>query len=338
MRSQLFKLSKSRVFGLLMAASAVCLLLPNRYTRPVRGAVQFFVPFQDAAYRFTQTLVDHVDALAGPEPTRRQHRQLLEQAHAMQNRLVAVETECQQLRRENEFLVGFRRDAALAGAKLVPARIFARGAAGFSDALALGRGRQTGVSDGDYVASRLLIAHGRDAPLRTAMAVAGSEYLIGRIDHADSFTARVVLFDDPRSPAQQVCVGRLSSEGLKVFSRPDSATGRQREQRFLLTGKGAGRMLIEQVPAEYIEAERPAGEGPPEGAIRLGDLVVTVATDPSLPTRMVIGQIVQTSQDPKNPLIYDLAVRCPIDPTRLQWVYVIDMSPPVVPAGGLHDD
>ena len=168
MRSQLFKLSKSRVFGLLMAASAVCLLLPNRYTRPVRSAVQFFVPFQDAAYRFTQTLADHIDALAGPEPTRRQHRQLLEQAHAMQNRLVAVETECQQLRRENEFLVGFRRDAALAGAKLVPARIFARGAAGFSDALAVGRGRQTGVSDRRVDDAGIAAAGFRDASLRRA--------------------------------------------------------------------------------------------------------------------------------------------------------------------------
>jgi len=311
-----------------MAASAVCLLLPNRYSRPLRGAVQFFVPFQDATYRFTQTLTDHVDELAATEPTRQQHRQLLEQAHAMQNRLVAIETECQQLRRENEFLIGFRRDAALAGAQLVPARVFARDAAGFSDMLAIGRGLQAGVTDGDYVTSQLLIAHGRDTPLRTVMAVVGSEYLIGRIDHADSFTARVVLFDDPLSPAQQVCIGRLSDQGLTVFSRTDPGTGRQREQRFLLTGKGGGRLLIQQVPTEYIEAQRSAAEAPPEDAIRLGDLVVTMATEPSLPTRMVIGQIVQTRQDPKNPLIHDLEVRCPIDPTRLQWVYVIDMSPP----------
>jgi len=327
-RSHLFNLSKPRVFGLLMVVSAICLLLPDRYTRPVRGAVQFFVPFQDAAYRFTQMLADHVDDLAAPEPTRRQHRELLKQAHAMQNRLVAIETECQQLRRENEFLVGFRRDAALAGARLVPARVFARNAAGFTEAMAIGRGRQTGVTDDDYVASRLLIAHGRDTPLRTAMAVTGSEYLIGRIDHADSFTARVVLFDDPRRPAQQICIGRLSNEGLTVFSRTDSATGRQREQRFLLTGKGDGRMLIEQVPAEYVEDERSDTGAEAGSTIRVGDLAVTVATDPSLPTRMVIGQIVQSSQDPTNPLLCDLEVRCPIDPTRLQWVYAIDMSPP----------
>ena len=65
MRSHLFHLSKSKVFGLLMAVSAVCLLLPNRYTQPVRGPVQFLVPFQDAAYRFTRMLADHVD---GPTP------------------------------------------------------------------------------------------------------------------------------------------------------------------------------------------------------------------------------------------------------------------------------
>jgi len=327
-RNQLFNLSKTKVFGLLMAVSVIGLLLPNRYTRPVRGAVQFFVPFQDAAYRFTQMLADHVDDLAAPEPTRRQHRELLEQAHAMQNRLVAIETECQQLRRENEFLVGFRRDAALSGAKLVPARVFARSAAGFSETLAIGRGRQTGVTDHDYVASRLLIAHGRDTPLRTAMAVAGSEYLIGLVDRADSFTARVVLFNDPNCPPQQICIGRLSNEGLTVFSRTDPATGRQREQRFLLTGKGDGRMLVEQVPAEYVEDERSDAGAEAGSTIRVGDLAVTVATDPSLPTRMVIGQVVQSSRDPINPLICDLDVRCPIDPTRLQWVYVIDMSPP----------
>ena len=311
-----------------MAVSAICLLLPNRYTQPVRGPVQFFVPFQDAAYRFTRMLADHVEDLASPEPTRRQHDELLKQAHAMQNRLVAIEAECRQLRRENEFLVGFRRDAALAGAKLVPARVFGRSAAGFTDALAIGRGRQAGVTDHDYVASRLLIAHGRDTPLRTAMAVAGSEYLIGLVDHADSFTARVVLFDDPRCPAQQVCIGRLSDEGLTVFSRPDSATGRRREQRFLLTGKGGGRMLVEQVPTEYVEDEQPDAGAEAASTIRVGDLAITVATDPALPTRMVIGQIVQSSRDPTNPLICDLEVRCPIDPARLQWVYVIDMSPP----------
>ncbi len=311
-----------------MAVSVICLLLPTRYTQPLRGPVQFLVPFQDAAYRFTRMLADHVDELASPEPTRRQHQELLKQAHAMQNRLVAIETECQQLRRENEFLVGFRRDAALAGAKLVPARVFARSAAGFTDTLAIGRGRQTGVSDHDYVASRMLIAHGRDTPLRTAMAVVGSEYLIGLVDRADSFTARVVLLDDPNCPAQQVCIGRLSDEGLTVFSRTDSATGRQREQRFLLTGMGGGRMLIEQVPAEYLADERSDTGEEAASTIRVGDLVVTVATDPSLPTRMVIGQIVQSTRDPTNPLICDLEVRCPIDPARLQWVYVIDMSPP----------
>jgi cell shape-determining protein MreC len=310
-----------------MAVSAICLLLPNRYTQPVRGAVQFLVPFQDAAYRFTRMLAEHVDDLASPEPTRRQHNELLKQAHAMQNRLVAIETECRQLRRENEFLVGFRREAALSGAKLVPARVFARSAAGFTEVLAIGRGRQTGVTDHDYVAS-LLIAHGRDTPLRTAMAVVGSEYLIGLVARADSFTARVILFDDPNCPPQQICIGRLSDEGLTVFSRTDPATGQQREQRFLLTGKGGGRMLVEQVPVEYLENERSDAGAEAASTIRVGDLAVTVATDPSLPTRMVIGQIVQSTRDPTNPLICDLEVRCPIDPTRLQWVYVVDMSPP----------
>jgi hypothetical protein len=43
---------------------------------------------------------------------------------------------------------------------------------------------------------------------------------------------------------------------------------------------------------------------------------------------MVIGQVLNLRKDPRNPLIYNLEVRCPVDPTRLQWVYIIDMSVP----------
>ena len=52
---------------------------------------------------------------------------------------------------------------------------------------------------------------------------------------------------------------------------------------------------------EYLEDERPDADAEAASSIRVGDLAITVATDPSLPTRMVIGQIVRSSRPRRRP-------------------------------------
>jgi cell shape-determining protein MreC len=311
-----------------MGLAALCLFLPPAYTRPVKNLAQFFVPIQDLGTRVAGHLAGHAERLAAPEITGDDYRQLAERARALENRLVATESELRLLQQENRQLALLKREPALAGATLIPARIVAQDPVGFREPLLVSRGRANRVREGDYVASRMLVVHGRQTEPNTGAAVIGSEYLVGRISQTGSLTARVLLFSDVASPPQPVRIGRLEAQRFLAVSRPDPTTGRQQECDFVLTGRGDGSMVIEQVPADYIEAEPSSHRAGIANPIRAADLVVTAPTDPALPSRMVIGRVVNLHKDPRNPLIYNLEVRCPIDPARLQWVYIIDMSSP----------
>lgn len=311
-----------------MVCSGFCALLPARYTDPVKNVVQFLVPFQDVSYRFTQRLADHAEQLADPEVTGAGYRRLVEQVRAMENRLVAADAELQDLRQENEWLTKLSREPALARARLIPARVVAQDPSGLREALAINEGRSGGVRRGDYVASRMLVVHGQQVAPRVGMGVVGAEYLIGRVHRVRSFAAGVMLFSDRGSAAERVRIGRLADGRFAAVSKADERSAARRECDFVLIGRGDGLMLIEQVLAEYIESDPASGRSYVGNPIRVGDLVVSFSADSSLPCRMVVGEVIGIAKDSKNPLLYNLEVRCPVDPTRLSWVYVIDMLGP----------
>ncbi|MFQ6049281.1 MAG: rod shape-determining protein MreC, partial [Phycisphaerae bacterium] len=177
------------------------------------------------------------------------------------------------------------------------------------------------------VASRLLSIHSQHR-LANELAVIAGEYLIGRIQQLGPFTARLLLFSDPQSPPHPVRIGRLADGRFSPLSKQDPRTGRWQPCTFLLRGLGDGVMAIEQVLADYI-ADRPGSQtAAVRNPIRLGDLVVSLPDEPRLPCTMVIAELTGLQPDPRNPLIYNLEARCPVDPTRLRWVYVVDMSAP----------
>jgi cell shape-determining protein MreC len=243
-----------------------------------------------------------------------------------ENRVVALEHALNQLRQQNELLTKLASHPALSSEGLIPARVVARDPVGFHDPLLVNRGRSRGVVKGDYVASGMLVVHGQEAVPDIGMAVIGSEDLIGRVSQSYSLTARVRLFSDSGNGPQRVRIGRIMEEGHFVALEKtggDPAEGRECD--FLLYGKGDGLMVIEQVRAEYVEEDPASGRSCVNNPIRQGDLVVSLADSTGLPCRMVIGQVVEVERDVRNPLLYTLEVRCPVDATRLRWVYVVDM-------------
>jgi len=317
--------SRNGVFAILMVCSLVVMWLPTRWTSGLKCAGQALVPFQSGIYAVT------TPASSGADDSSRvsaeEYQQLAGELEAKRNEVVSLRLLIREMEAERPTVAMILRKLADRTAtregSLLPARVIAYNPTAWRDTALLGSGRRRGISEDMWVASRRLLDAGGKDGVRGGMVVLAREYLIGRIDEVTPYRSRLVLLSDLESKAE-VWIGRISGDRFKVLPSPDALRAGQRwaesgqEARFFLVGRGKGEMIIGDVHEDYVK----------QGVLAPGDLVVSAGTSAKLPVAMIFGRIEDIEDDPGQRQLRQLVVRCPIDTSKLRWVYVVD-APPV---------
>jgi cell shape-determining protein MreC len=318
--------SGNGIFAILMIGAAILMLLPSRWTAPLRTVRQVLVPFQDGLYSLTSGS-PRPPGSRNDRPTvpAEQYEKVVRELEAMRNEAVSLQLMLHEIEAEQGtvemYLKKFFDRSAVRQGKLVPARVIACDPLSWRDAALLGTGRRSGVQMQAWVASRSFLDTGSKDGVEEGMVVMAREYLIGQIKEVTPFSSAVVLLSDVESRAE-AWIGRIEGTTFRVVAVPEQLRGGARwaepghEKIFFLHGRGRGEMVVRGVIEDYIKLQ----------AIAVGDLVVSPGSGHSLPVAMVIGRIEAIEDDPSQRQLRQLVVRCPIDTSALRWVYVLDVS------------
>lgn len=313
---------RNNLFAIMMGCSILLMLLPVRWTGWLKSVRQVLVPFQHG-----------MSALAGGSSTGgtasvpgEEHRRVVGELESTRNELIALHALIREMEAERPTVAMIlqkllTRTASREG-RLVPARIIAHDPAAWRDAPLLSRGRRSGIRNGAWVTSCRDLDAGEEDGMRQGMLVMAREFLIGRIAEVTPYTSRLILLSDIETRTQ-VWIGRIEGKRFGVLPSPDALRdGKHQadpgaEASFLLAGRGNGEMVVEQVHEDYVK----------NNVIAVDDLVVSAGTTAELPVVMVIGRVTKIEDDPAQRQLRQLQVRCPVDPSRLRWVYAVDAPP-----------
>jgi len=302
--------SRPTVFAILMAASAVVVLLPSDLLRPARDMTQLMAPLQLATRQAVQGAAGPIRRLATHPVPAEQHDDLLRQKRALENTNVSLRQRLIQLEAALHELTGIRQRGLPDTIGLIPARVCGLDAAPGRDSLLLGKGHLQKVAPGNWVASRLFVDAGANDGVRDQAVVLARECLIGWVEQTAPFTSRLVMLSD-----------RVQTRPMSVLITPRDVgdrlpAGGDRPLCFALAGAGRRRMRVPDVPASLVAT----------GQIRVGDLVTSDPSDPRLPVTMVIGRITELKGHVQEPVHYDAMVEYLYDPRSLSRVFIVDLS------------
>lgn len=294
----------------LMLLSGVALLLPPRWTNPLKHVAQLLVPPQDFFFSTGHRLSRSMSNEEGARPA---------SADSASDGLgtAALAAELRQLQDENARLRALRDGGLSPEVPLLPARIVAWDVAAGRDSLLVARGSTRGVTSHDWAASRLLIDQGLASGLAAGQVALGPQSLIGRVELVSPYMARIQLFCDVDAPRLEVRIGSLVGGRLEFVDYPCS-----------LRGAGNGAMLIEGVEYRYVEGAVPAEGG--RRRIRVGDLVFSAPGQLGLRAPVLVGRVTSTSENPRKRLVYDVHVEPIARLDELREVYIIPLVP-VIP-------
>jgi cell shape-determining protein MreC len=307
-----YRLSPGAIFILLLLASVVSLLLPPRWTDSLKSAAQLLVPPQDLFYSATAKAVKRVSDV---DRTRDSNAALIEQ---LQAELGAERAATNQLRGENDRLRKLRAAHELPNLPLLPAKIVALDVVEWRDSALVARGSTRGVRYRDWVSSRFFVDQGRASEIEEGQAVLTRECLLGRVEQVSPYMARVQLLSDVDSPRVEVRIATTNGKAVRLLDLPCS-----------LRGMGKGRMAIENVGYQYVQASQEDAAGAPQ-RIRVGDLVFSAPGQFGLPVPIVIGKIVEIKENPQKRLVLTLTVEPMMSVDVLREVFIIPLVP-VVP-------
>lgn len=308
-----YRLSRRSVFGILMSASALALLLPPRWTDGLKHVVQLLVFSQDAVHRTTRAALAPLAGIVEGDEAREADRERT----ALRNALGAMQGEIDQLRRQNRELAGLRDNYIPRPLPLLRANVVARDIAAWRDVVLVSRGSSRGVAKADWVASRFYVDHGTLSGLDPGQAVLARETLIGRVEFVSPYMSRVQLLTDIDARPIEVRIGApdKTGPGAPRFVTVDYVCS--------LRGRGAGEMVISNVPNKYVDSDGEEGNAAGKRRIRIGDQVVTAPGQFGIPTPMAVGEVVRFEEDPEERLVWDVVVRPLVTPEQLAEVYVI---------------
>lgn len=309
------RISPRAVFLLLLILSAAALWMPRQWSDQLKHAVQVIVPGDDLVYRASSTAARATSKLDDKDRASRMEREAL--LHELGSQIAVAA----QLRQENDRLRDLRQRSILPSTPILPARVVAWDIVAWRDSLLVERGSSRGVSWRDWVATRLFVAEGGESGVAEGQAVLARECLIGRVEQVSPYMSRVQLLSDVDSPRIQVQIGGLAGGKMEFVDYPCS-----------LRGLGRGRMVIEDVPYQYVQAEaeeQPSANG--KRRIRIDDLAYSAAGQLGLPMPLVIGKVSGIEKNPKKRLVYSVTVAPAVEIPEVREVFIV----PVIPTSGL---
>jgi len=310
--------SRRMIFAMLMVGSAVAVLAPRDLLRSGRHMTELIALPQWAAHQVTRSAVEPVRALAREGMTAAEARRLAEEKTLLENENAALRDRIAALDQTVRELALLRRSGAAEGGALIPAPVVAADAAPGRETLLVGRGRLRGVQREDWVASRMLVRAGEPEGVENGAAVLGRQCLLGWVEETGPFTSRVVLLSDPYAQrVLRVHIAHSLRNGPDAQSRElRFVTMGGRVAEFVLRGVGGGRMIVNDIPHDFVDA----------GLITPGDLVLSDSRDPKLGQALVVGEITEVRHNKSKPLLYDTYVQPRFDPKSLSQVLIVDRS------------
>jgi cell shape-determining protein MreC len=281
-----------------MILAAVLSLLPASWTRWKRGIVQALGLPQWALSTAARDVRRGDDGGAGISA--HEARRLQGENEELQRLVAGQQAWLDGLEQRYEEVTGLRKQLSDSRTGILIAPVLSYDASPRRDTLLIGRGAADEVREGLWVAAGVPAAQrntgetGRQLLLR--------QWLVGRVTEVWPRESRVVLASDPKfgqpQAGEAVCLARLLPDGRWQPTAP----------KFILSGRGRERMVINQADADY----------PSQGYD-----VVLVPPSTVLPVMLSIGKIVSSTQSRESALHYDLEVRPLADPYALRHVYVI---------------
>ena len=204
--------------------------------------------------------------------------------------------------------------------ELMPARVVAMDSLPYRQGRVVNVGTSGGVVRGAPAVSRLLMTdRSKEMPPRLAVLTASA--LVGRLESAGPFTARLQLVTD-------------SNFAVRARVRRQIDPDHPRQVRVLLRGAAGIETLTERnnLPvgvlacgdgARGLTADAPAHEN-----VLPGDWLVTADDDPYLRTEIRIGVVTEVNARPDDPGSVTLRVRPFEDLASLRHVYILYWKPP----------
>lgn len=306
-----YRLTPRGFFILLLTASAVGLWLPGEWGDALKHPVQVLVPGDDLVYGLSHRAARSTATLDDKDRAARMERE------AMLHELASQVAVAEELREEVRRLQGIRASQVPLGVPLLSAKVVAWDIVAWRDSMLVERGSYRGVSWQDWVASRLFVTEGGESGVTEGQAVLARECLLGRVEQVSPYMSRVRLLSDVDSPRIQVQIGSRGDKGVELVDYPCS-----------LRGLGRGRMVIEDVPYQYVQVE----DGEERAAdhrrrIQQGDLVLTAGGQLGLPMPLVVGKVAAITQVPKKRLVYTVNVEPVVSLAEIREVFIIPLAP-----------
>lgn len=264
------RISKAMLFVWFMLAGLIFLFSPAKVTNKFQSAFahvfSFPLSISRGFYLSASRSAPYGQQISGDIVSRREYNQL-------QNHLANVIEQRDKAYQKIERLARIRQRAALEGAVIVIADIITSSVAGAANGLVINRGTDDG--------------------LRTGQFVLGYNNIIGRIEYADSRTAKVELLTDSTS---QIAV-KIPPLTIDCIMR----------------GLGDNSAKIGMIKVAH--------------KVQVGDKVFARTYPGLLDTAIIIGNVSICERDQSNPLLWDITVEptCAIE--ELSDVAVIIMNP-----------
>lgn len=305
-----YKPSKRAVFGVLMVLSAVALFLPRHWSDALKNAGQLLVAPMDWLYTLSHGAAA---SLSDIDPARNEDRI---RQQALLHELASQVGVAEQLREENARLRALRDGYIPRDIPLLPAKVVARDIVAWRDSILVERGSSRGVRRKDWVASRFFVNQGLVAGVSKGQVVLAKECLLGCVEQVSPYMARVQLLSDVDSHWIEVRVGAVTDGTFEFVDYPCT-----------LRGLGRGRMTVNDVPHQYVQAVADRASGDERRRIRIGDLVFSTPGQLGLPEPLVVGKVIELREDPKKRLVVSLLVEPAVAIDEIRDVFIIPLTP-----------
>lgn len=294
----------------MVSVSLVLLILPTRWTGGLISAVQLLVPLQDAAHMAAQSAAGVLSSGKPQTVPTEIHDEAQRKLAAREHQSALLTVRVEELERQVRVLTSTRLwDAGGSSigsrGRLIPARVVTSDLLPWHSSRSIAAGSLQGVPrEAAVVSNRFTIEQGESAGLREGLAILLGETLVGFVEQVGTHTSRVRLLSDP-GVQMKVRIGRFEASRFNLA-----------EGHFWLIGRCAGQMEIREIPRQAIEV----------GQIRVGDVVLSAATNEQIPVAMTIGKIAKVGQDRENPLFAQLLVESAVKERELDQVFVFDLN------------
>ncbi len=289
-------LTPKKAFTILMALSAVCILIPERITGKVDQAVSSILsPFNKSAYNLASKIPRNngeQNLVSGEK-----YRQTLDQLKRTVNFLNNVTQELNYQKERIRQLSDLRPYLSMEQIKLLPAHAISGSTSVTGQIIKLDHGSDSQVRPGQIVLSTI---DGKIEPTEKPDNLINKMYqtaVVGRVKTVSKNSCDLQLITDPK------------------FKAPVSIESNwQRQKKYVaegvLTAHGMGLMSVNLVDTSF--------------PVKVGDTVMLKASNETLPIDVVIGYVSECKYDDENGVLWDIKIAPAVDLNKINDVIIVN--------------